>query len=248
MISVVYENDVVKLVTEKGNLFEELDPRMKLLLVIVITFLTFLAPNPIVFLMNYAIIIALFCLSRLYRSAVKLFLFIFIFKILELWLPLVLSGSWGDALAFIFSFLPRVAVFFAMGSWMSAKMRIGDFVTALEQMHIPKGIIITLAVVFRYIPTVRDELYYIRNTMQLRGIGISFKNIILHPVRTMEYAMIPLILRCLTISDELAASAMTRGLDLKTKRISYRKVKITVQDIIITALIIALVIASKFMV
>ena len=74
--------------------------------------------------------------------------------------------------------------------------------------------------------------------MKLRGIGFSLKNIIFHPLKTTEYAFIPLILRSMTVADELAASSMTRGLDLNTKRTSYREVKLSYKDYIYTILIL----------
>jgi len=118
---------------------------------------------------------------------------------------------------------------------MGSHLRVSDFVTAMQSMHIPKGGTIALAVAFRYIPTVQDEFRSIKNTMKLRGIGLNVKNVVFHPIKTCEYAIVPLVIRSMTISDELAASAMTRGLDLESERTSYREVRLRLTDYLIAA-------------
>lgn len=240
MSSTTVKSDAIKSVTEKGRLMEELDPRMKFLLVVVISTITFFAPNSTVVLINYSIILMLYILSGLYSSSVKLLVFVCICQLFIKWQPPLCGAIYFFALILI-----RLMVFYFMSKWMAYKMRIGDFVSALEQMHVPKGIVIMIAVVFRYLPTVKDELYYIRNTMKLRGIGINVKNVFIHPIRTMEYAIIPLILRCLTVADELSVSAMTRGLDLETSRVPYREVKITTVDAVISSTIIIVVVITR---
>ena len=67
---------------------------------------------------------------------------------------------------------------------------------------------------------------------------MNTKNILLHPLRTCEYAVIPLVIRSMTIADELAASAMTRGLDLETKRTSYRDVRLRPRDFLAAGVIV----------
>ena len=81
-------------------------------------------------------------------------------------------------------------------------------------MRLPRGLVITIAVVFRYLPTAADEFRKISATMRLRGVELSARNLVLHPGRSLEYVLVPLIIRTIKIADDLAASAMTRGLDL----------------------------------
>ena len=96
----------------------------------------------------------------------------------------------------------------------------------------------------RYIPTVQDEFRSIKNTMKLRGIGLNVKNVVLHPIKTCEYAIVPLVIRSMTISDELAASAMTRGLDLESERTSYREVRLRLTDYLIAAGVILAIVSG----
>ena len=221
--------------------FSELDPRMKMVLVMVFTTATYLSSDMNVLIWNYTLIILLHLLRKLWKSAWKISLLFASFILIEYLVGLIPFKGISSALGMIMFFLQRMSVFFVMGAWMSTNLRISDFVTSMQNMHLPKGIIITLAVVFRYLPTLREEFRYITNTMKLRGVGVNMKNILFHPLKTSEYAIVPLIIRSITIADELAASAMTRGLDLETERTSYRFVRLIGWDILYTLLIITTV-------
>lgn len=111
-------------------------------------------------------------------------------------------------------------------------------------MKLPQGIIISVVVFFRYMPAVGHEFWYIVSSMKLRGVGITFKNIVSHPIRTAEYAFVPLIIRSITIADRLSESAMTRGLNLETNRSNYRQLRLHVRDWMTCAFICLLSIGS----
>jgi energy-coupling factor transporter transmembrane protein EcfT len=229
---------------KQGFAFSELDPRMKLLLVLVFTTATFMSPNTFVLAWNYALILLLYAARGLWGGLWKTGLLFGGLLLCEFSITLIAHEGTRATLGLIVFLLERTAVFFVMGAWMATKLRVGDFVTAMQNMRLPKGVTITLAVVFRYLPTVKEEFRYIKNTMTLRGIGLNAKNILLRPLKTCEYAIVPLIIRSMTISDQLAASAMTRGLDLKTKRTSYREVRLRIGDVLCTAAVICAVAAG----
>lgn len=226
---------------ERGFSFSELDPRMKLLLVLVFTTATFMSPNTFVLVWNYGLILLLYAARGLWKSVWKTGLIFGVLILCESSIRFIPHEGTRATLGLIVFLLERTAVFFVMGTWMATKMRVGDFATAMQNMRLPRGAAITLAVVFRYLPTVKEEFRQIKNTMKLRGIGLNFQNILLRPLKTCEYAIVPLVIRSLTISDELAASAMTRGLDLDTRRTSYREVRLRAGDILVTAAVVAAV-------
>ncbi len=115
-------------------------------------------------------------------------------------------------------------------------------------MKLPQGFIISVVVFFRYMPTVTREFWYINASMRLRDVGINIKNMLFHPIRTVEYAFVPLIIRSMTIADRLSESALTRGLDLNNKRSNYRNVKISVADISICTVLSTLVLGANSLV
>ena len=227
-------------VLKKENQKYELDPRMKLLVVLVFTTFLLTAKNIFILSWMYLLIVLLFLIKKSFKEAIKCASLFSVCIGLEVLLYFLPKNKVMAVVGMIFYLFERLFAAYGICFWMANKLRINDFVTALQKMHMPKGGTIAFAVIFRYIPTVKNEFNSIKNTMKMRGIGFSAKNIFLHPIKTTEYAMIPLILRSMTIADELAASAMTRGLDLQTKRTSYREVKLTSKDYIYTlALLLA---------
>ena len=69
-------------------------------------------------------------------------------------------------------------------------------------------IVIPLSVMFRFFPVVIDEMRGIVEAMKLRGYQKPW----LHPIRTAEYIVVPLLSAVARIADELAAAALIRGL------------------------------------
>lgn len=238
---------MIKTEKKQGFLLEDLDPRMKILLVVLFSMVCFTAKNQKIFAWESILIIMLFMLRGLFTQGAKAAVFLGGFMLIEYVTGIIPAESVRVTLNLIVFFCGRFLVVFIMAYWMSLKMRVGDFVTALQRMHIPKGLTVTFAVVFRYMPTVKDEFRKIYNTMKLRGVALSVSNLVKHPVRTFEYALVPLMIRSLAIADQLAASVVTRGMDLESERTSYRIVKIQLSDIAVMLPIVGLAVAGLYL-
>ena len=105
--------------------------------------------------------------------------------------------------------------------------RIDEFVSAMQKMHVPDGITISLAVVMRFFPTIKEEYQSIRDAMKMRGVMFGGGN----AAKMVEFRMIPLLFSCMNIGDELSAAAITRGLGGKVKRTSIEVLKMNAADI-----------------
>ena len=114
-----------------------------------------------------------------------------------------------------------------------ASVEIGALVAAMYKLKLPRMFIISIAIIFRFLPTIKEEYIAVRNSQKFRGIGRSIINVILHPVIFYETLLVPLTIRIMKISDELSASAMLRGADRKGNGTCYRDLKITALDCLI---------------
>lgn len=123
-----------------------------------------------------------------------------------------------------------------MGMWILRTTYMDDLAVALQRMKLPQAVTIPLVVMFRYIPTLRIEYRMIRNTMSIRGISDTVWKQILHPLSTVEYILIPLLMRCLKVTDELAASGTTRGLELEVKRYALNEVYFSWKEYLVSIL------------
>ena len=123
-----------------------------------------------------------------------------------------------------------------LGFWILATTPMDDLTVAMQRMHMPQAVTIPLVVMFRYIPTLGIEYRQIKNAMAIRGISDTYLKRIAHPVRTVEYILVPLLMRCLKVTDELAASGTTRGLELDTRREALNEVRMGAGDWLAIAL------------
>lgn len=118
-------------------------------------------------------------------------------------------NNWlGVALGIVGYWVLRFTVSLSVAIWMFSTTRISEFTTAFHQMRLPNMIVIPLSVMFRFFPVVIDEMRGIIEAMKLRGYQKPW----LHPIRTAEYIVVPLLSAVARIADELAAAALIRGL------------------------------------
>lgn len=122
---------------------------------------------------------------------------------------------------------------FMAGILLMKTTSVSEFMLSFERMHLPNKLIIPLSVMFRFIPTISEEWHSIRDAMRFRGIGISVRSVLTKPMMTLEYTMVPLLMSTATISDELAAASLSRGLDADTKRTCIEDIRLRTQDFLL---------------
>lgn len=118
--------------------------------------------------------------------------------------------------------------------------KVGEFLSAMGYARVSKKITIPLAVMLRYIPTVREDWMHIKDSMCLRGISPSFFGFIKNPALTIECIYSPMIIMASKAADELTIASITRGIESPKKRTSIIEIRFDIQDII--ALIVGIVI------
>jgi energy-coupling factor transport system permease protein len=110
----------------------------------------------------------------------------------------------------------------------------GEIVAALLKARIPNNITLMVVVAFRFAPTVASEMSAIREAMKCRGL-LHAKVMLKNPVATLEYAIVPLILRSLNVADELSVSATVRGAEKPGQKSSYYKNELKRSDVLCIA-------------
>lgn len=120
-------------------------------------------------------------------------------------------------------------VFFA--AWDLITTPPGELAAFFSRIHIPTPVILGLLVVFRFIPTMRNEVKSVGLSMRNRGLTAPVQ-LVRHPAVSCEYVLVPLLLCCLQIADQLAVSAVARGAEYPGKRGSYYEGKPGVPDYI----------------
>lgn len=110
---------------------------------------------------------------------------------------------------------------------LNERVRMNEMLYVLDRMHVPKTFSIPLMVVYRYVPTILQELHCINESLAMRE-----RNNIRHPIRMLNDHIVPLLSRSEKIAEELSAASLCKGLNTERGRTSCTDVHITIGDII----------------
>ncbi len=200
-----------------------IDPRIKLLHAILQGLLLFVVHSNLGIIINLLFIIIVLLFYKLCDEAIKTFLYaLVLFMVLKL-----INCIGGFLLIFgitvygLFKFSPIVGIYFIL----SETINVSDFITALERIKLPRAITITLAVTLRFLPTITQELGYLKESMKTRNIPLTLLNFLKSPIMMLEYIIVPLMMRFVKIAEESAA-ALVRGIEKPGERTSMKEIKI----------------------
>ncbi|MCR5166722.1 MAG: energy-coupling factor transporter transmembrane protein EcfT [Oscillospiraceae bacterium] len=95
--------------------------------------------------------------------------------------------------------------------------RVSEMSASLTQMGISRKVTVPVAVAIRYIPTLKEEWEHIRDAMRMRSITAGITNPFKRIACKFECYLVPLFVSSLKSSDELAAAAVSRGIENPAK-------------------------------
>ena len=122
------------------------------------------------------------------------------------------------------------------GAYAFSTTTVGELTAALRRMHLPESIIIPCAVVVRFFPTVGEDYRHIRAAMALRGIAAGRGALLRHPVQSLEYILMPLLMNSNNVAQDLSAAALTKGIGLPGQHTCMTELRLTAWDFLYPAL------------
>lgn len=195
-----------------------IDGRIRVIVVIVASVLAVIFQDDERILILAGIIGLLMMMSGAAKTALIEFCVIVSVCVMQSICQIVIQGQIRTFILTVLQLLPRLLLIRMLGLSLTRTMGTGEIVETMERLRIPRLIIIPFAVMLRYLPTVRAELGYIRESLKIRGIDTSLAAFLKAPVRWMEYMLVPVLMRSMRLADELSAAAMVRGIENRTKR------------------------------
>lgn len=151
--------------------------------------------------------------------------------------PKVVVSTWGLIMYPILLFMPLYV--YAILTFVTTES--SDLQAALQKLRVPNKMMITILVIFRFLPSLRSEAKNIKAAMELKGIS---KN----PLKTVEHIYVPLLFHSINIGDELSASAYTRGMGLYKEATPLKQSKFGFLDIASICFILLLIAMRKEMI
>lgn len=223
-----------------------LDPRTKVLFMAFITTLMFFVYENLAIDTAVAMIaLVLLVINRQMRTALiygGLFLVAIVAKLTQG--MYALPSVFNMISVLLVAMVIRLFPIFMLGYYIIESTKVDEFVAAMNKWHIPDAFIIPITVVFRFVPTLKEESSAITDAMRMREIQFGTKKFRKNPAAILEYRVIPLIMSIAKIGDELSAAALTRGLGGTANRTNIAEIGFKGYDMIIGLLSVGLLVWS----
>ena len=223
-----------ELMQSVGSGWFRLDPRTKLLLMVLINFAVFGDRSVFIMVMMSTVPILLLLLSWKPKMALRCALAYAASAAANIYLVPITHGVLNILVVMIAGMFYRLMPALIMGYYMIATTTVSEFIASMGRMRVTKKIVIPLSVMFRFFPTVREESQAISDAMRMRGLRLSaggWKK----PMAMLEYRLVPLLMSSVKIGDELSAASLTRGLGSPVRRTNICRIGFGVPDFALTA-------------
>lgn len=212
-----------------------IDPRTKIIILIMISFMVF---NDVpLYISGILVLIPAICLFFSNQKKIAL-VYILVYVVAKYVQIQILPTATGIVaiLLIVFSYTAtRMLPILMMGYYTVTSTKVSEFIASMEKSSIPKEITIPLSVIFRYVPSVYEEIKSITDAMKMRGFGLSLKSL-KNPLKLIEFYMIPILLSAVKTADELSAASLTRGLSNPDGRTHLVEVRLNKIDYLMLAI------------
>lgn len=224
-----------------------IDPRTKLLLLLLCVLSAMLAPS-LVYEFGLIILIAIFGIlcGRVRYSLISVFAYALIYA-----LTIIALGSMTGTLRTMFvAFLGLVHKVYPCSMFagiMISTTKISEFLSAMNRIHAPKKLIIPLAVMLRYMPTIREDWRFIKDAMKMRDVSPSLKGLVTNPGMTIECVYVPLMMAASKAADELSIASVTRGIENPKSRTCLVQIRFGIVDLLSILCFLAYFLAGRML-
>lgn len=103
-----------------------------------------------------------------------------------------------------------------------------DVIGALEKLRFPRPLFMPITFMLRFYPTVKKDFSTIVNALKIRGI-LSIRK----PLLTLEYTLVPILIRSSLVADRLSAAAETRGISRPGLHTTIREMTFKTRDYVL---------------
>lgn len=218
-----------------------IDVRTNMLALLVLNTLVMTGRGGVFQLACAAIVCGLLLLQHRWHAAAVLTFCISTLALLQLIATLAVMPSGMVVLLTALMYLRPYLVAGFMGYYFICATPPNLLIAGMNRLQVPQAITIPLAVMLRFFPVIWEEEQAIRGAMRMRGLPGN-GGILLHPWRTLEYILVPLIGATLRSGEALSTSALSRGLGSPVKPTSILALKLGHADLLLFLLCSTLVV------
>ena len=207
-----------------------LDPRTKVFLILLCVFCAMFAPNLYFQLALVGVIGVLAVLSGKWRYAMRGFVVYALICVFTVWSIGVMSGTWRTMFVAFLGLVHKVYACGMLAGLVIGTTKVGEFLSAMARLHVPKKLTIPLAVMLRYLPTIHEDWRYIKDAMCLRDVSPSFWGFLRSPAMTVNCIYVPLLTAASKAADALSVASVMRGIENPNPRTCLVKIRMRAAD------------------
>jgi len=190
-----------------------LDPRTKLFLMLLCVLCSMFAPSLSFQIALVSLIGLMAMLSGKLRYALRGIVAYVLICVFTVWSMKVMAGTWRTMFVAFLGLVHKVYACGMLAGLVISTTKVGEFLSAMSRLHIPKKLTIPIAVMLRYLPTIREDWRFIKDAMRLRDASPTFLGFLKAPAMTVNCLYVPLLTAASKAADELSIASMTRGIE-----------------------------------
>lgn len=215
------------------------DPRTKLFLILLCVLSAMSAPS-LRFQFALVVLVGLLAmLSGKWQYALRGILTYGLICLFTGWCMGVLTGTWRTMFVAFLGLVHKVYACGMLAGVVISTTKVGEFLSAMARLHIPQKLTIPIAVMVRYLPTIREDWHFIKDAMRLRDVSPTFIGFLKAPVMTVNCIYVPLLTAASKSADELSIASVTRGIENPNPRTCLVKIQMRAADWLAMALFTA---------
>ena len=214
----------------KMNVKKELDPRTVLGIVFIFITLGLAINKPLS--SHILLLICNICLitSKAYRECVLYSVIYIIIAGLMFYIYHIPNTTLALTIVSISYFVQKFVIAVMMIEFLKRKTSMPYVISAMQTMKFPNAVAIPFIVILRYMPTLREDYGYLKDSLKIRGIRTSGIEFFIHPIRSLEFMIVPILFRSIRVAEELSTSVLLRGIENYKNRTNIYPLKFTKID------------------
>ena len=221
-----------------------LDPRTKLFLILFCVLSAMFAPNLYFHLALVTLIGLLAAFSGKWQYALRGIIVYALICAFTVWCMGVLTGTWRTMFVAFLGLVHKVYACGMLAGLVISTTKVGEFLSAMARLHIPKKLTIPIAVMLRYLPTIREDWRFIKDAMRLRDVSPTLWGFLKAPAMTVNCIYVPLLTAASKAADELSIASVTRGIENPKPRTCLVEIQMRAADCLSAALFLAFLVTE----
>ena len=214
----------------KMNVKKELDPRTVLGIVFIFITLGLAINKPVSSHILLLICNIYLITSKAYRECVLYSVIYIIIAGLMFYIHHIPNTTLALTIVSISYFVQKFVIAVMMIEFLKRKTSMPYVISAMQTMKFPNAVAIPFIVILRYMPTLREDYGYLKDSLKIRGIRTSGIEFFIHPIRSLEFMIVPILFRSIRVAEELSTSVLLRGIENYKNRTNIYPLKFTKID------------------